>query len=180
MLSPVPPSGTIRIDNGSVSEYLTIQTPPPPNPSAENDAVALDLPLTFSHSVGAPVAPYARTVQGTPPYALAQDFGAGLTSIIVNSADTLNTFQDLLIEFVGSGVVAVFAPLSVTALPNNQYSIALNQPLPITFYAATTVVTALVASRRRRTRRRAVEAIRYLLMRRHRRRNCPCIVRPTI
>ena len=66
MLSPVPPSGTIRIDNGSVSEYLTIQTPPPPNPSAENDAVALDLPLTFSHSVGAPVAPYARHGPGHP------------------------------------------------------------------------------------------------------------------
>ena len=145
MLSQVPSSGTIRIDNGSVSEYVTIAPPPPANPVTATDAVALDLPLTFSHAVGAPVAPYARATQGTPPYTLSQDFGQGLSSIIVNSADPLNTFQDLLIELVGSGIVAVFAPLSVTALGGGQYSITLNQPLPVTFFTASTVVTALVA-----------------------------------
>ncbi len=142
VLFPVSPSGTLRIDNGSVSEYVTIASPP----TAEPDAVALDLPLTFSHSVGAPVAPYPRATQGTSTYTLAQDFGQGLSSIIVKSADPLNTFQDLLIELVGSGIVAVFAPLSVTALGGGLYSITLNQPLPVTFYAASTTVTALVAA----------------------------------
>jgi phage tail sheath protein FI len=142
MLAPVPPAGaSIRIDDGSVSEYATIQAS-----AAVTDAVALDLPLSLSHAAGTPVAPYARTTQGTPPYTLLSDVGAGQNVIAVQSSDPLNTYNDLLIELSAGDAVVVAVPQVVIPIAPNQYSITLTQPLPAEFSAATTAVTALVAS----------------------------------
>jgi len=143
MLSPVPPTGTsIRIDDGSVSEYATIQAA-----AAVNEAVALDLPLALSHAKGTPVGPYARTTQGTPPYTLAADVGSGQTVItVVSSTDHLDQFNDLLIELVDGDTVAIVVPQVVVAVSANHYAVTLTQPLISGFGAATTKVTALVAS----------------------------------
>jgi phage tail sheath protein FI len=142
MLSQVPPAGSsIRIDDGSVSEYVTIQAS-----ALVNDAVALDLPLTLSHAAGTPVAPYAPVPQGTTTYTLAADVVAGQTVITVNSPDPLATYNDLLIALAGGDVVAVGVPSAVVSIGGGQFSITLTQPLPAAFAQAGTVVTALVAS----------------------------------
>jgi hypothetical protein len=142
MLSPVPPNNTsIRIDNGSVSEYAVIQAS-----AGVTDAVALDLPLSLSHAQGTPVAPYARATQGTPPYTLLSSVEAGQNVITVQSSDPLNTYNDLLIELNGGEVVEVAVPQVVVPIAANQYSITLTQPLVAGFDAATTAVAALVAS----------------------------------
>jgi phage tail sheath protein FI len=142
MLTPVPPApASIRIDNGSVSEYATIQLS-----GAVTDAVALDLPLSLSHAQGTPVAPYARTTQGTPPYKLLSDVGAGQNVITVKSSDPLNTYNDLLIELSTGDVVVVAVPQAVVPIAANQYSITLTQPLVAEFSVTATAVAALVAS----------------------------------
>ena len=140
MLTPAP-SGNIRVDDGSVSEYATVQAS-----TAVNEAVALDLPLGLSHAQATPVAPYARATQGTPPYTLLSNIGAGQNVIAVQSADPLNTYNDLLIELDSGDTVVVAVPLVVVPIAPNQYSITLTQPLSAEFLAASTVVTALVAS----------------------------------
>ncbi len=141
-LSPVPPNKTsIRIDDGSVSEYATINAS-----SAVNDAAALDLPLSSSHVQGAPVVAYPRVTQGIPPYTLAANVGPGQSVIIVNSTDSLSTFQHLLIELAGGGHVAVVVPQVVVSIGGNQFSITLTQPLTEEFDAATTTVAALAAT----------------------------------
>jgi phage tail sheath protein FI len=143
MLSPVPPNNTsIRIDDGSVSEYATIQAS-----ASVTEAVALDVPLALSHAKGTPIAPYARQTQGTPPYKLAADVGAGQTAITVVSTDQLDKFSDLLIELVDGDTVSVVVPQAVVRMGStNNYAIVLTQPLISTFATATTVVTALVAN----------------------------------
>jgi uncharacterized protein len=140
MLTPAP-SGNIRVDDGSVSEYASVQAS-----TAVNEAVALDLPLGLSHAQATPVAPYARATQGTPPYTLLSNVGAGQNVIAVQSADPLNTYNDLLIELDSGDTVVVAVPRVVVPIAPNQYSITLTQPLSAEFLAATTVVTALVAS----------------------------------
>jgi phage tail sheath protein FI len=142
MLSPTPPSNTsIRIDDGSVSEYAVIQAS-----AAVTDAVALDLPLGLSHAQGTPVAPYARTTQGTTTYTLVSDVGAGQNVMTVTSPDPLNTYNDLLFELANGGTVVIAVPQAVVPISAGQYAITLTQPLTATFAATTTVVTALVAS----------------------------------
>jgi phage tail sheath protein FI len=144
MLSPVPPANTsIRLDDGSVSEYATIQAA-----AAVSEAVALDLPLSLSHAKGTAVGPYARNTQGAPPYTLAADVGPGQTviTVVCPATDHLDKFNDLLIELVDGGTVAIVVPQVVVAVATNNYAITLTQPLISSFAATTTVVTALVAS----------------------------------
>jgi phage tail sheath protein FI len=142
MLSPVPPNNTsIRIDNGSVSEYAVIQ-----GSTALTDAIALDAPLGLSHAPGTPIAPYGRKTQTANTYTLVASVGAGQNVITVISTDALNTFNDLLIELAEGDQVVVVVPQVVVPLGGNQYSITLTQPLTEEFDAVPTVVSALVAS----------------------------------
>ncbi len=147
MLSPVPPASTaalistIRIGDGSVSEYQQIAAT-----ASVTDLVALDLPLALSHAAGTPTAPYARVAQGTSTYTLTADVVQGQAVISVSSANSLNTFPDLLLELAGGGVVAIVVPAAVVPTVSGEFSITLTQPLTVGFAAATTVVTALVAS----------------------------------
>lgn len=146
MLSPVPPAGAyVRVDNGSVSEYLQIVGDNP-----VTDAAALNLPLQQSHLAGAQVLVYARTALAPSGEALVVDANLGDRTIFIQSNAELDTPPlNWLIELAANGVSVIAIPLSVTKTGANGsgallFTVTLAQPLAGAFaMGPATVVSRL-------------------------------------
>jgi len=146
MLAPVPPfvlPASIRIGNGSASEYQSIQAV-----GTVNDAIPLDLPLQLSHASvpPTPIAMYARTVMSVNPITLTGDVNPGDTTIYLQTAEPLTgasyaipaapAAPPWLLEFDSLGVAAISVPTTVASVGTNLYAVTLSQPLALAFSSA--------------------------------------------
>jgi hypothetical protein len=146
MLSPAAAAGTfVRVDDGSVSEYLQIVGDNP-----VTDVAALDLPLQQSHPAGAQVMVYARNPIAPTGEGLTVDAGLGDRTIFIQCTTDLSTPPiTWLIELAANGVSAICIPTTVTKTGTNSsgallFTVALAQPLPAAFaMGSATTVTRL-------------------------------------
>jgi phage tail sheath protein FI len=120
-------TSTIRIGDGSASEYLDIV-----NQTAATNPVVLDRPLSFAHASGAGVNSFTPTAQGDT-YTLAQATNSGATQVVLTSPTDLTVAANKpdWIVVVGDGVPdpAQVAPANAVALGSNRYRIMLTTPL---------------------------------------------------
>ncbi len=144
-LSPVPGSGSIRVGNGSASEYPTISA----TTSPVGDALPLDIPLQVGHNPAAEVSVYAVAPIAGAAYALFADAIAGEPIIYVTTTDNpvARAAGSWLLQLVGPIQAPVVIPQSASPMGTSGadtiYAITLTQPMPVTVTMATGTITAL-------------------------------------
>jgi uncharacterized protein len=144
-LSPVPGSGSIRVDNGSASEYPTIAS----TSSPVGDALSLDIPLQVGHNPGVPVSVYTASPIAGLAYALYADAIAGEPIIYVQTTDNpvTRTPGTWLLQLTSPTQAPVVVPQSAapmgTSGADTIYAITLTQPMPVTVRQAGGTITAL-------------------------------------